>query len=151
MTTYVPDEVTWMDPDPQPDIFSGPVRDGEALDGGQEVERHRRDLTGVLRPVGHRQAGHDHVSVADSFDLGIQSRMIQVTVLRSIIILEAVCSENIWNTDCTMSLIPNGILIQSIVGKIVAQRLQKITGHKRKFEILFCIFTASEKWCSFAY
>ena len=72
-----------MDPDPQPDIFSGPVRDGEALDGGQEVQRHRRDLTGVLRAVGHRQAGHDHVSVADSFDLDVQSKIIQVTEINN--------------------------------------------------------------------
>ncbi len=59
-----------MNSNPQPDIFSGPVRDGEALDGGQQVEGHRSDLAGMLRAVGNGQAGDDHVRVADRFNLG---------------------------------------------------------------------------------
>jgi len=38
-------------------------------DRGQEVQSHRGDLTRVPRPVGDGQARHDHVSVADRFNL----------------------------------------------------------------------------------
>jgi hypothetical protein len=61
-----------VDSNPQPDSFSGPVRDGEALDGGQQVEGHRSNLAGVLRTVGNGQAGDDHVRVANGLNLLIR-------------------------------------------------------------------------------
>ena len=63
-----------MNSDPQADIFSGPVRDHEAPDGGQQVQRHRRDFAGVLRSVPHGQAGHHHVSV--TYCLNLKYKMV---------------------------------------------------------------------------
>jgi hypothetical protein len=49
--------------------FLGLVGDLEALDFGEQVERHGGDLAGVLLVVADRQAAHHHVRVADRLHL----------------------------------------------------------------------------------
>lgn len=54
---------------PQPKLLVGPMPDAELVHGGQQGQRHARDFPGVEIAVAHRQAGHNHVSVTDGFDL----------------------------------------------------------------------------------
>lgn len=52
-----------VDADPELELVVGPVRDLEALDGGEQLQRQRRDVARVLvRAL--RKPGHHHVRVA---------------------------------------------------------------------------------------
>lgn len=60
---------TTVNADPELQNVVGAMADFELLDAGQQVQRHGRDLAGVVVSVTTWQAAHHHVGVAYRFNL----------------------------------------------------------------------------------